>query len=196
MHQTKHHLTPEQVLAAYRQGFFPMAEEDGTIMWHYPLVRAVFFPDEGMKISRSLRQTLRKRRYEVRFNTAFETVIAGCADREQTWISEEIIAVYTELHRMGYAHSVESWHKGELVGGLYGVAINGVFFGESMFTRMRDASKVALVALMQRLRERDFLLLDSQYPNPHICSLGARLVSRKEFQYLLLLGLQRECRFP
>lgn len=196
MYQTSQQLTPAQVIAAYRRGFFPMAEPDGTIFWHFPAVRAVFLPELGMKISRSLRQTLRKNLYEVRFNTAFADVIAGCADREETWISPEIIRVYTELHQMGYVHSVESWHQGELVGGLYGVTIGGVFFGESMFTRMRDASKVAFVALMERLRERSFVLLDSQYPNHHTLSLGAHLVSSEEFQLLLAYGLQRQCQFP
>jgi len=173
-----------------------MAEPDGTILWHFPAVRAIFLPTLGMKVSRSLRQTLRKNLYEVRFNTAFVDVITGCADREETWISPEIIRVYTELHQMGYVHSVESWHQGKLVGGLYGVVIGGVFFGESMFARMRDASKVAFVALMERLRERSFLLLDSQYPNQHTLSLGAQLVSRGEFQMLLAYGLQRQCQFP
>ncbi len=188
-------LTPELVLLAYQRGYFPMADpETGEIHFYSPNLRAII-PLEGVRISRSLRQTLRKGLYEIRINTAFEAVMRGCADRPQSWISEEIIAVYTELHAMGFAHSVEAWHGGELVGGLYGVALGGAFFGESMFTRMRDASKVAFVALVERLRQRGFVLLDAQYINPHTQRLGAVEIPRSEYLRRLWEALRLHCRF-
>lgn len=188
-------LTPELVLLAYQRGYFPMADPDtGEIAFYSPDPRAII-PLEGVRIPRSLRQTLRRQLYEVRMNTAFEAVIRGCAERPRSWISEELIALYTELHRMGFAHSVEAWYEGRLVGGLYGVALGGAFFGESMFTRMRDASKVAFVALVERLRQRGFLLLDAQYVNPHTRRLGAVEIPRSEYMRRLEKALQRACRF-
>lgn len=173
-----------------------MAEPNGEIYWHFPEFRAVFFPQTGMKLSRSLRQVLRKNLFEIRFNSSFERVIRECAQRPVTWISEEIITAYTQLHHMGYAHSVECWQNGSLVGGLYGVALNGVFFGESMFSKVSNASKVALYYLLKRLKEQNFLLLDSQYPNEHILSLGAEIVSAQQFLHLLQTALQCNCSFP
>ena len=146
-------------------------------------------------VARSLRQTLRKGTFEIRLNTAFGDVIRACAERTDTWISGEIVQAYTQLHQEGHAHSVESWREGTLAGGLYGVAINGAFFGESMFARASDASKAALVSLVQRLRERNFLLLDTQLLNPHMESLGAREIPRAEYLPLLQLALARRCSF-
>ena len=178
-------LTPDLILLAYGHGYFPMAdEEDGDIYWHSPDPRAII-PLDGVLISRSLRQTIRKGVYTIRFNTAFEQVIRLCTNRRETWISEEIIDVYTALHQLGHVHSVEAWHNDTLAGGLYGVAIGGAFFGESMFSVMDNASKTAFVALTERLRERDFTLLDSQYINPHMQSLGAIEIPRKQYMRLL-----------
>jgi leucyl/phenylalanyl-tRNA--protein transferase len=188
-------LSAEFLLVAYQQGYFPMADpETGEILFFSPDPRAII-PLDAVHISRSLRQTLRKQLYEIRINTAFEAVMRECANRPNTWISPEMIALYTELHHMGYAHSVESWYQGQLVGGLYGVALGGAFFGESMFSRMPDASKVAFVALIERLRERGFVLLDAQYSNPHTQRLGAIEIPRSEFLARLRAAVQLHCRF-
>ena len=174
-------LTPEIVLQGYCAGLFPMADETGAIHWFSPNPRCIFLLDH-FHVPRSVRQTIRRGKFEVRVNTAFDEVIAGCADRpEGTWISREIMRVYRALHRQGYAHSVESWYQGQLAGGLYGVAIGGAFFGESMFTRVADASKVALVALVERLRNRGFTLLDTQWQTPHLARFGAVNISRAEY---------------
>ncbi|MCS6809288.1 MAG: leucyl/phenylalanyl-tRNA--protein transferase [Bacteroidota bacterium] len=187
-------LTPDLLILAYQQGYFPMAEPDGEMYWHSPDPRAII-PLDGVRISRSLRKTLAKNIYDIRINTAFHDVITGCADREETWISAEIIDVYTELHERGFAHSVEAWHQGALVGGLYGVAIGGAFFGESMFSRMPDSSKVAFVHLVEHLRSRRFILLDSQYLNPHIQRLGGIEIPRSEYMRRLGIAINIPCSF-
>lgn len=174
-------LTPELVLHAYTLGAFPMGEPDGEIAWYSPDPRCIF-PLDTFKPARSLRQVIRRAIFDVRINTAFADVMAACADRgEGTWISKEIFAVYAALHDSGFAHSVECWHEGRLAGGLYGVAIGGAFFGESMFTRVTDASKVALVALIERLRARGFTLLDAQWLTPHLERLGAVEIRRRQY---------------
>jgi len=187
-------LSPELVLAAYAQGIYPMADPDGTIRWYSPRRRAIF-PLDGFRVPRTLAKVVRRGTYEIRIDTAFEEVIRGCADRPITWISEEIVRVYTELHRLGFAHSVEAWHEGRLVGGLYGVALRGAFMGESMFTRMPNASGVCLVALVERLRERGFVLLDSQTPTRHLLRFGQILVPREEYLRRLREALTLERRF-
>jgi len=187
-------LTPEMVVAAYCRGWFPMADAHGEIGWYDPPQRAIFIPGEE-HISRRLARTLRSGRFVVAINRDFEATIRACADRPETWISEEIIAVYCELHRLGLAHSVETYRDDALVGGLYGVALGGAFFGESMFSRATDASKVAFAVLCQRLRERGFTLLDAQFMTPHLASLGARLVSRAEYLRLLREALVHDCVF-
>lgn len=170
-------LTPEILVQAYRTGLFPMADaRDGEIFWCQPEKRGVLDFDE-LKVSRSLRKVLRDGRFVVTSDTAFGDVIVACAQRDETWISHQIEGAYRELHREGHAHSVEVWQDGELVGGLYGVAIGGAFFGESMFHRATDASKVALVHLVQHLSRRGFVLLDCQYVNTHLVSLGAKEIS-------------------
>jgi leucyl/phenylalanyl-tRNA--protein transferase len=158
--------------------------ETGDINWHRPDPRAII-PLDGVRVSSSLRTTLRKGRYSVTVNTSFHDVITACADRPDCWITPSVIDAYTELHHMGLAHSVESWHNGHLVGGLYGVALGGAFFGESMFSRMNDASKVSFVALVERLRERGFSLLDTQYINDFTASLGAIEIPDATYQHLL-----------
>jgi leucyl/phenylalanyl-tRNA--protein transferase len=162
-----------------------MAESrHGELRWYTSDPRAVI-PLEGFRIPRSLRQVLKKHQFSVSFDGAFHDVIHGCADRAETWISDEVIAVYTALHRRGDAHSVETWRGGMLVGGLYGVAIGGAFFGESMFSRESNASKVALVALVQHLRSRGFQLLDSQFMNEHLRQFGTVEIPRTRYLKLL-----------
>lgn len=188
-------IDPELLLNAYRCGIFPMAEsKDGEIHWYEPKRRAIF-PLDDLIISRSLGQTLNKKIYEVLFNSEFESVMRGCAEREETWISETIIQSYCDLHRLGRAFSVESWHEGKLVGGLYGVALGGAFFGESMYSKMKDASKVALVALVRQLRRQQFALLDAQFMTPHLESLGAIEISQHEYLKRLNAALQLQRTF-
>lgn len=188
-------LTPDFVLAGYRAGIFPMADDLGDIHWFSPDPRTIF-DLKGFKVSRSLRQTIRRRVFETRVDSAFDEVIAACADRpDGTWISAEIIDVYCALHRAGHAHSVESWQEGRLAGGLYGVSIGGAFFGESMFFRVTNASKVALAALVARLRQRGFTLLDTQWPTPHLEHFGVINVSRRAYLALLRRALARPCTF-
>lgn len=177
-------LTPELLIAAYAQGIFPM-DVEGQIQWFSPDPRAII-PLDGFHASRNLRQTYRSGRFEVRFDTCFEDVIRQCARRQEgTWISKEIVDAYTALYELGFAHSVESWHGGELAGGLYGVALGGAFFGESMFHRKTDASKIALLALVERMKERGFTLLDIQFLTPHLTRFGAVEIPRR--QYLIRL---------
>ncbi len=179
-------LSPELVRLAYRRGYFPMAESrHGRVQWYTSDPRAVI-PLDGFRVSRSLRQVLRKRRFSISFDSAFPEVIRACADREETWISDEVIEVYTSLHRLGDAHSVEAWRGGTLAGGLYGVVLGGAFFGESMFSRESNASKIALVGLVDHLKARGFRLLDSQFMNEHMRQFGAVEIPRR--QYLRLLA--------
>lgn len=188
-------LTPELVLNAYRTGFFPMADSLGIIRWYSPDPRAIF-ELEQFRPSRSLRKAVQSGRFEVRVNTAFDAVIAACGERaEGTWISPAISRLYCTLHRMGAAHSVETWMEGELVGGLYGVALGGAFFGESMFHRATDASKVALVALIDRMKQRGFALLDTQFITPHLARLGAVEIARAEYMRRLADALRLDCQF-
>ena len=175
-------LTPEVLLSGYMEGIFPMAHDDGRIYWYAPNPRAIL-PLDGLHVSQSLRRVIHRGLFDVRFDTAFDAVITACAapapGREQTWISAEIRSAYNELHRLGFAHSVESWVGEELAGGLYGVSIRGFFAGESMFSRRRDASKVSLYYLVQRLRARGFRLLDVQFLPPHLIRMGAVEIPRR-----------------
>ena len=181
--------TPQLLVSAYSQGIFPM-DIDGQIRWLSPDPRAII-PLRSFHASKTLMQVYRSGRYEIRFDTAFEEVIAACGNRrEETWISEAIVKAYSELHTLGLAHSVESWKGEELVGGLYGVSLGGAFFGESMFHRKRDASKVALVALVERLRAGGFSLLDVQFVTPHLKRFGAVEISRRAYKRRLSAALQ------
>lgn len=187
-------LTPELLVAAYTRGLFPM-DLDGEIGWFSPDPRAII-PLEGFHASKTLRQTSRSGRFDIRLDTAFARVMRLCRDRvEGTWISDEIIEVYTELHRLGLAHSVEAWRRDELAGGLYGVAIGGAFFGESMFHRERDASKVALLALVERLRRQGFALLDVQWPTEHLTRFGAVEIPREDYLRRLAAAIRLSCPF-
>lgn len=189
-------LTPDGVELAYRHGIFPMADErSDQVLWFRPDPRALI-PLDGFHVSRSLARTLRRGLFEIRVDTDFEGVMRGCADRrEGTWISERFVEVYGALHRARKAHSVEAWREGRLVGGTYGVMLGGAFMAESMFHRETDASKVALAALVQRLRERGFALLDVQYVTPHLRSLGAVEITRREYERRLQQALALDCRF-
>ncbi len=177
-------LSPTRLLEAYRHGIFPWFSEGEPVLWWSPDPRMVLFPGE-FKVSHSLRKTLHKARYEVRADSAFEHVMRACAAPRRsasgTWIHDEMIAAYTQLHRMGYAHSVETWIDGELAGGLYGIALGRMFFGESMFSRKTDASKIALAHLCAQLAKWNFGMIDCQMNTPHLSSLGAREIPRKEF---------------
>jgi leucyl/phenylalanyl-tRNA---protein transferase len=183
------------LLAAYAEGNFPMADsQTGEINWYSPELRAII-PLNFFKISRSLNQTIKKNIFEIRLNTDFEKVMRCCAARDETWISEEIIQSYIELNQLGYAHSVEAWHKDKIVGGLYGVAFGGAFFGESMFSIEKDASKVALVFLVNRLKEKRFTLLDTQYITPHLKTFGAIEIPRSDYIKILKSSLKLKSKF-
>lgn len=185
-------LSPERVLAAYRRGIFPWYEEGQPILWWSPDPRAVLQLDD-LRVSRSLRRTLAAGTLRVTADSAFTDVIAACAAPRRygggTWITREVAAAYTQLHALGWAHSLETWRDGGLVGGLYGIAIGRVFFGESMFSRVSDASKVAFVRLVEHLRDLGFALIDCQVASAHLESLGATEMPRDEF----LAALARHC---
>lgn len=188
-------LQPDRLLSAYASGIFPMALDDDELGWFAPDPRAII-PLDAFRVTRSLRQVCRKPVFDITVDTSFHAVIAACAQRnEETWISAEIIDAYTELHRLGFAHSVESWCAGELVGGLYGVALRGVFCGESMFHRKTDASKVAMVHLVQRLQERGYQLLDVQFMTDHLRRFGAIEIPRSEYEQRLSKALEVEVTF-
>ena len=188
--------TPAGIEFAYRRGIFPMYHEDiAEIRWYQPDPRTIL-PLDGFHTSRSLAKTIRQGVFEVRFDTDFEGVMRGCGDREEgTWISEEFIEVYGALHRVGKAHSVETWRDGRLVGGTYGVALGGAFMAESMFHRETDASKVALRGLVTRLSERGFALLDTQYLTPHLQSLGAVEIPHRQYYDRLRRAIRLPVRF-
>jgi leucyl/phenylalanyl-tRNA--protein transferase len=183
-------LTPKMILGAYAAGIFPMSESrDNTgIFWVDPELRGIF-PLDGLRISRSLRKKVRQNHYDIRYNTDFTAVIKACAEanenRSETWINNEITHLYTQLFHEGHAHTIECWLNEELVGGLYGLAIKGAFFGESMFSRKPDASKVALVHLVARLTEDGFTLLDTQFVTDHLTRLGAIEIPRDAYHNLL-----------
>jgi leucyl/phenylalanyl-tRNA--protein transferase len=177
-------LSAARLLEAYRHGIFPWFSEGEPILWWSPDPRMVLFPCE-FKASHSLRKTLRQGQYEVRIDSAFEQVMRACAAPREgahgTWIHEEMIAAYCDLHRMGFAHSVETWMGNKLAGGLYGIGIGRMFYGESMFSRRTDASKIALAHLAAQLDKWNFGMIDCQMNTPHLASLGAREIARKEF---------------
>src|SRR5438128_3346089 len=185
-------LDPVVVINAYAQGIFPMADDDGTIYWYAPDPRAILEHD-NLHVSRSLRATIRKGIYEVRMDTAFELVMRRCAARKETWINEALITTYTHLHYAGLAHSVEAWRGGILAGGLYGVALRGAFMGESMFSHATDASKVCLVALVEHLKARGYVLHDTQFLTPHLPALGATEIPRRVYEKRLKEALRLRC---
>lgn len=189
-------IEPALLVHAYRQGIFPMAMEDGEIGWFSPDPRGIL-PLDAVHVSSRLARVIRSGRFEVVIDRDFEAVMRACAaDREDgTWISEEIIASYVALHQAGLAHSVETWRQGRLAGGLYGVHLGGAFFGESMFHVETDASKVALAALVTRMRDRGFSLLDIQWVTPHLAQFGAIEIPRHEYLARLARALVQPCTF-
>ena len=197
---TTNALTPELVIRAYMAGLFPMAEraDDPDVFWVDPDKRGIM-PLDDFHVPRSLKKTVRQNRFEVRIDSDFAAVMRGCAAPRpkagETWINDQILSVYCALAAQGFAHSVECWREGRLVGGLYGVAIRGAFFGESMFKRETDASKVALVHLVARLRRGGYRLLDAQFITPHLARFGAVEVSRGAYRKRLAAALETEATF-
>jgi len=188
-------LKPDNMLRLYASGAFPMAtERHGNINWYLPDVRTII-PLDDFHFPRSARKAISKLDFEIKFNTDFSAVLSGCADREETWISQELIDAYKRLHKRGHAHSVETWLKGKLVGGLFGVTFRGAFFGESMFSNVSESSKAALVALINRLNEKDFVLLDVQYITGHLQMFGATEITFDEYTILLHKAYTRGCEF-
>ncbi|MGB0497579.1 MAG: leucyl/phenylalanyl-tRNA--protein transferase [Rubricella sp.] len=184
-------LTPALLLHAYQVGIFPMAEPDGELRWIDPHRRGVI-PLDGLHVSRSLHKTIRRGGFSITIDTAFEQVMRACADRDETWISDDIVAAYTALHDRGYAHSVEYRDdEGRLAGGLYGVSIGAAFFGESMFSLLPSASRIALVWLVARLRAGGFTLLDTQFVTPHLASMGCVEIPRAVYHAQLVNALRR-----
>ena len=185
----------ERLILAYENGIFPWFNEEDPPLWWSPPQRAVLFPEE-IKISKSMRQELRKSGYEVKFNTDFISVIKNCQqirlDEEGTWITQEFIDVYTLLHKMRIAHSVETYYEGELVGGLYGLTFGDVFCGESMFSMRSNASKIALIKLSERLIEKEYQVIDCQIINPHLISMGAKEIPRADFLTILYDSLKNK----
>jgi leucyl/phenylalanyl-tRNA--protein transferase len=191
-------LNEKRLILAYAMGIFPWYSDDSPILWWSPDPRLVLFP-EKLKVSRSLRQTMKKGVFRVTMDTAFNEVIRNCAlvrrkNDRGTWITENMVKAYTRLHVSGFAHSVEAWHKDKLAGGLYGVALGSVFFGESMFAKKNDASKVAFVTLVRQLTQWKFKLIDCQVTTGHLISLGAREIPRNEFLNLLRSALKSRTR--
>ena len=194
-HGADHRITPDLLLRAYASGLFPMADsaDDPDLFWVEPELRGVL-PLDAFHIPKRLARTVRQAPFEIRFNTAFDEVVSACAEsvenRPSTWINSTITELYGALHRLNHAHSVEAWRDGELVGGLYGVSLRRAFFGESMFSRATDASKVCLVHLVNRLRERGFVLLDTQFTTEHLKRFGAIDVPREDYAEMLAEALE------
>ena len=189
-------ITVDILLRAYSAGLFPMADaaDDPELFWVEPELRGII-PLDTFHVSKSLAKTIRRKPFDIRYDTAFEAVMAGCAaaapDRPSTWINETIRRLYTELHHIGHAHSVEAWEGDELVGGLYGVSLGSAFFGESMFSRRTDASKICLVHLVERLREKGFTLLDTQFTTDHLKNFGAIDMPKDDYAKILEKAIDR-----
>ena len=190
----------ELLVSAYTSGWFPMAVDDGEIRWYSPDPRGII-PLESFHVPSRLSRVIRAGTFQIGLNRAFDAVIRACAEIDRrdddpgTWIDREIIDSYLELHRLGFAHSVEAWQDGKLAGGLYGVSIGGAFFGESMFHHVRDASKVALLGLVEHLRSRKFVLLDTQWLTPHLQQFGAIEIPRAKYLHLLTTAVNLPRRF-
>lgn len=181
------------LIQGYAQGYFLMADENGNLNWYSSRVRTVIPLDERFRYPTSLRRVLNQERFSVAINRDFASVVAGCANRETTWISPELQEIYLALHKAGWAYSFETWQGDELAGGILGITIGGAFIGESMFYRIPEGSKVAMVKLVEHLRERDFLLFDAQMMNPHLERFGACVIEEYRYKNLLQEALQRQC---
>jgi len=184
----------ELLLQGYRFGVFPMAMRDGSIEWFSPDPRAIL-PLDKFHVPHGLRRSAAKKIFEVKLDERFAEVIRACAKRKDTWINSEIIQSYERLHELGHAHSVEAWHEGKLVGGLYGVVIGGAFFGESMFHRKTDASKIALLGLVEHLRSQKFVLLDTQWVTPHLEQFGVIEIPRSQYLKVLRRAVELPRKF-
>ncbi|MFT4548631.1 MAG: leucyl/phenylalanyl-tRNA--protein transferase [Verrucomicrobiales bacterium] len=187
-------IDPDFLVNAYASGVFPMAMDDGEIGWFAPDPRGII-PLDTFHIPHGMKQVIENPPFEMRIDTDFEAVMRGCADRSETWINESIIATYVELHRRGCAHSIEAWEGDELVGGLYGVALGAAFFGESMFSRKSEASKLCLVHLVGRMRARGYTLLDTQWTNPHLDKFGAVEIPKSQYHRMLAEALDLDVSF-
>lgn len=188
-------LSPDRLLLAYRSGIFPWYDIGQPIIWHAPDPRFVMFPDR-LKVSKSMRPIFNQQKFRVTLDTQFRTVIRNCQQTSRkgqlgTWITDEMLEAYCYLHKLGYAHSVEVWQKDKLVGGLYGVSLGSIFFGESMFSKVSNASKTGFITLVWELQKRKFSLIDSQVHTPHLESMGAEEISRKKYMKLLKQGLKK-----
>jgi leucyl/phenylalanyl-tRNA--protein transferase len=181
------------LIQGYAQGYFLMADESGTLGWYSSRTRAIIPLDERFRYPTSLRRVLNQERFSVAINRDFQSVVAGCADRDSTWISTELQEIYWTLYKAGWAYSFETWQGDQLAGGILGIVIGGAFIGESMFYRIPEGSKVAMVKLVERLRRRNFLLFDAQMMNPHLERFGACTVEEPQYQVLLRQALQRQC---
>ncbi|MFB8788214.1 MAG: leucyl/phenylalanyl-tRNA--protein transferase [Potamolinea sp.] len=181
------------LIQGYAQGYFLMADESGDLGWYSSRQRAVIPLDDRFRYPKSLTRFLNQERFSVAINRDFKAVIAGCADRETTWISPKLLEIYWALYKAGWAYSFETWQGDELAGGILGIVIGGAFIGESMFYRIPEGSKVAMVKLVERLRDRNFLLFDAQMTNPHLERFGAYMIDQQQYQALLQESLQREC---
>lgn len=181
------------LIQGYAQGYFLMADETGAIGWYTSRERTIIPLNERFRYPKSLRRILNQDRFSIAINRDFKAVVTGCADRDTTWISPELQEIYWALYKTGWAYSFETWQGDQLAGGILGIAIGGVFIGESMFYRIPDGSKVAMVKLVEYLRSRGFILFDAQMMNPHLARFGAHSVSEQEYQTLLHQALQRQC---
>jgi leucyl/phenylalanyl-tRNA--protein transferase len=185
-----------QILQCYAQGYFLMADKAGEpLNWYYSQQRTLIPLDERFRYPKSLQRVLNQKRFTPAINQAFESVVEGCADRETTWISQELKEVYYSLHRAGYAHSFETWQGNQLAGGFLGIVLGGAFIGESMFYRIPEGSKAAMVMLVEHLRSRNFLLFDAQMMNPHLARFGAFEVDNEDYEATLHEAIRRPCRF-
>ncbi|MBP0012491.1 MAG: leucyl/phenylalanyl-tRNA--protein transferase [Roseofilum sp. SBFL] len=188
------------IIDGYRQGFFLMSEDEdekksSTLSWYSSKARTLIPLDDRFRYPKSLQRVLNQNRFSVAINRDFEAVVEGCADRPSTWISSELKAIYLALYRAGWAYSFETWQNDTLAGGILGIVIGGAFIGESMFFRIPDGSKVAMVKLVEWLRDRHFLLFDAQMMNPHLARFGAYIISNSEYQALLPIAVERPCSF-
>jgi leucyl/phenylalanyl-tRNA--protein transferase len=181
------------LIQGYAQGYFLMADESGTLGWYSSRTRAIIPLDDRFRYPTSLRRVLNQERFSVAINRDFKSVVAGCADRDSTWISTELQEIYWTLYKAGWAYSFETWQGDQLAGGILGIVIGGAFIGESMFYQIPEGSKVAMVKLVERLRSRNFLLFDAQMTNPHLERFGACTLNEQEYQALLQQALQRRC---
>ncbi len=184
------------VIDGYSQGYFLMSEGDGQpIEWYYTNERTLIPLDDRFRYPKSLQRVINQNRFEVKIDSDFEQVVSGCADRETTWISKELRSLYSNLHKAGWAHSFETWQDDKLAGGILGIAIHGIFIGESMFFNIPEGSKVAMVKLVEHLRSRDYSLFDAQLMNPHLARFGAYEIGDRGYQELLQKGLAKSCIF-